>query len=177
MEADWEFDIGGDAPVIEADWPEFVNLRDEPERIRDIEETQHLPGLARILMELNAKQSPVWTSKCDVFEPEAIDPNELEADSEEGKFALAGYIDVLMRNDQAWDSLFKVEQACRSLCNELHEIPLRCCRVDIVVRKARVRDLDKLGATVYFLGCGPTRTDSENRLVECMAKFATVMVS
>ena len=32
MEADWEFEVGGDAPVIEARWPGFVDLRRNPER-------------------------------------------------------------------------------------------------------------------------------------------------
>ncbi len=32
MEADWEFEVGGDAPVIEAHWPGFVDLRQNPEQ-------------------------------------------------------------------------------------------------------------------------------------------------
>jgi hypothetical protein len=27
LEADWEFEVGGDAPVIDALWPGFVDLR------------------------------------------------------------------------------------------------------------------------------------------------------
>jgi hypothetical protein len=30
MEADWEFEVGGDAPVIDALWPGFVDLRLSP---------------------------------------------------------------------------------------------------------------------------------------------------
>ena len=30
MEADWELEIGGDAPVIEAHWTGFVDLRADP---------------------------------------------------------------------------------------------------------------------------------------------------
>ena len=31
MEADWEFEVGGDAPVIEALWAGFVDLRSQPD--------------------------------------------------------------------------------------------------------------------------------------------------
>ena len=27
MEADWEFEVGGEAPVIEASWEGFIDLR------------------------------------------------------------------------------------------------------------------------------------------------------
>jgi hypothetical protein len=38
MEADWEFEVGGDAPVIEAPWPGFVDLRLHPERAWQLSE-------------------------------------------------------------------------------------------------------------------------------------------
>ena len=38
MEADYEVEAGGEAPVIEALWPGFVDLRLQPERIGEIQE-------------------------------------------------------------------------------------------------------------------------------------------
>jgi hypothetical protein len=71
MEADWEIEIGGGAPVIEALWPGFVDLRQSPERIGEIAEAAEFPALAHLLKTLNGADSPLWTSKCDLWEPEA----------------------------------------------------------------------------------------------------------
>jgi hypothetical protein len=174
MEADWEFEIGDDAPVIEVHWPGFVDLRDEPGRIDEIAETKQLPGIAEALARLNSKQSPVWTSKCDVFDPGQIDRDELSATREEGKFVVSSYIDVLRRSDQVWKPL-DAEQTCRALCSKLQEIPLPRCRLDIVVRQARLHDINDLGVTVYSTGCGPTPQDAKDRLRECMLAFAKIM--
>jgi hypothetical protein len=81
MEADWEVEIGGGAPVIEALWPGFVDLRSHPDRLGEIAEAATFPPLAVLLRALNSPESPVWTSKCDVWEPETA--------------ALAAYIDML----------------------------------------------------------------------------------
>lgn len=177
MEADWEFEIGGDAPFIEAYWPGFVNLRDEPELIRGIAETEMLPGLGEALLKLNAVGSPVWTCKTDVFVPEQFDPDELSATAVESKFAVACYIDLLMRSDQAWNLPFKAEKDCRNLCAEMHAIPLRSCRVDLVIRQARVGDVKDLGVTVYLTACGPTLPVAEERLAQCLAAFARLIVA
>lgn len=168
MEADWELEIGGEAPVIEAYWPGFVNLRDEPGRLDEIAETEMLSGLAAALLRLNEAGSPVWTIKSDVFVPEQVDPDELDANGDEAQFAIACYIDVLMRSGQGWNLPVKAEQSCRKLCARMREIPLRCCRVDLVVRRARVANENDLGATVYLTACGRTTVDARGRLAECL---------
>lgn len=175
MEADWEMEIGGDAPVIDAYWPGLVDLRDEPDRVNEIAETAMLPGLASALVRLNSAASPAWTCKSDVFVPDAVDPDELCATTEESKFAMACYIDMLMRSDRVWDSAMKAEQTCREICARLHEIPMRCCRVDLVIRRAQAADSKGLGATIYLAGCGPTLNDARDRLGECVGAFAGVV--
>lgn len=176
MEADWEFEIGGDAPVIDADWPGFVNLRDEPWRAREIAETHMLPGLAEALLRLNQPGSPVWTCKADVFVPEPVDPDEMGAGSEEANCAIACYVDILMRGDQIWSLPQQAEQSCRELCARIRQNPLRCCRVDLVVRAASVAGADRLGVTAYLTGCGPTTAQARARLSECLATFVRLIV-
>jgi hypothetical protein len=176
MEADWEFEIGGDAPVIEAYWPGFVNLRECPTRASDLAEVEMLPELAPTLLLLNAAESPVWTCKADVFVPGQIDPDELSGTAEESRFALACYIDMLMRSDQIWQSPSNAEKDCRKLCSQLRKLPLRCCRVDMVIRRAHVGDAQGLGATVYFTACGATETDVRKNLAECLRGFAKTLV-
>ena len=48
MEADWEVEVGGGAPVIEADWPGFVDLRGEPERVNEMEEVAKVRSARQI---------------------------------------------------------------------------------------------------------------------------------
>jgi hypothetical protein len=178
MEADWGFEIGGDAPVIEARWPGFVDLREHPHRAGELAEARQLPGLKDALARLNAKNSPVWTSKSDVFEAGAIDPDELDATREEAQCAIACYVDLLMRSDQAWNFPFKAEQSCRALCERLREIPLGCCRVDLVVRRANIHpDLNDLGATAYFTACGRSESDAKARLAECLSVFTAAVTT
>lgn len=177
MEADWEFELGGDAPVIEAYWPGFVNVRDEPWRVDEIAETLVLPGLASALSRLNCAGSPVWTCKTDVFVPEQFDPDELAASPVGEEFGVACYLDMLMRGDRVWNSPGKAEEDCRNLCAGLRAVPLRCCRVDLVVRQARVADVNDLGATVYLTACGPTFVEAKHNLADCLAAVVQLITA
>jgi hypothetical protein len=178
MEADWEFEIGGDAPVIEAHWSGFVDLRADPKRALDLAEAGQLSGLADALTRLNAMDSPVWTCKMDVFVPGQIDPDELGAVGAEGAHAVACYVDLLKRSDQQWGSPSEAELACRELCTRLRKIPLQRCRVDLVVRRAHIGPgLNALGMTAYLTACGQTESDAKARLAECLSLFSEEIVS
>jgi hypothetical protein len=177
MEADWEFEIGGDAPVIEAHWLGFVDLRADPNRASDLAEAKQLPGLANALTRLNAMNSPVWTSKTDVFLPEQIDPDELDARGVEATHAMSCYVDLLIRSDQQWDLPSKAERAAKELCTRLRDMPLGRCRVDLVVRQAHIGpESNYLGMTAYLTACGQTDCDAKSRLAECLSLFAAVIV-
>ena len=178
MEADWEFEVGGDAPVIEVDWPGFVDLRENPNRAPDLAEVRLLPALADALARLNAANSPVWTSKTDVFNPGPLDADELDAPYEEAQHAIACYVDLLTRSEAPWSFPLQVEQYCRALCERLRAIPIRCCRVDLVIRRAHIhQDQQDLGATAYLTACGESESSARVRLAECLAAFATAIVT
>ena len=176
MEADWAVEIGGDAPVIEALWPAFVDIRAEPERAAGLTECVALPGLADALVKLNSTTSPVWTSKTDLFIPDQIDPDELDASPDQAVHSITCYIDVLMRSDQQWSLLDEAERDCRQLCESLRTLDLRCCRVDIVVRRALVAESDSLGATVYLAACGRSEAEAKDGLSECLFAFSDVFL-
>ncbi len=155
MEADWEVELGGDAPVIEAHWSGWVDLRLHPERASTLPEAQQLDGLAKALVRLNANLSPVWTSKCDVWEVDEIDPDELDAPLDSTTHAIACYIDILPKSDTQWEGQAMVVAACKSLCLGLRSVPLRCCRVDLIIRRADMTErVEDLGVTAYVTGCG-----------------------
>ena len=168
MEADWEVEIGSDAPVIEALWPGFIDLRAEPEIADGLVECAALPGLADALVKLNSSHSLVWTCKADVFIPDQVDPDELDAPHDEATCYLACYIDVMMRGDQVWNLPSEAEQDCRQLCERLRAVDLRCCRADIVVRRALLAETNALGATIYMTACGQEVSEAKGRLSECL---------
>jgi len=181
MEADWEFEVGGDAPVIDACWPGFVDLRLSPERARELSEATQLPGLARALQALNGTGSPVWTSKCDLWassEPQGFDSDELDAPPGCSAHVVACYIDLLPRTDLQWSLPHLAEGACRQLCSLLGAVPLRCCRVDLVVRTAFVNQgrID-LGITAYVTACGATLAEAKGALESALAAFAHALCS
>src|ERR1700741_1109000 len=158
MEADWEIEIGQEAPIqqapiqqgliqqgliqeapiIDACWPGLVDLRTNPERVRELPEVHQLPALADALVRLNATDSPVWTAKCDVWpvaEPCAeFDRFELDSPVEAAVHGLACYIDLLPVSE--WVLPEKAIASCENLCARLRSVPLRCCRVDLVIRRA-----------------------------------------
>jgi hypothetical protein len=176
MEADWELEIGGDAPVIEACWSGFVDLRADPDRISELAECREFPSLADAVIRLNAADSPVWTSKVDVFTPERIDPDEVDATPEETARGISCYIDLLQRKDQIWNDRSKADHECRKICACLRGIELRQCRVDMVVRRALVADTYQLGATVYVTACGRTIVEAKEHLGECLDALTTAIV-
>jgi hypothetical protein len=178
MEADWEIEIGGDAPVIEAQWEGFVDLRKRPDRAHSLAEEEQLPGLAEVLIRLNAPESPVWTSKCDVWGVSEFDPDELDASQDAALRGIASYIDVLSRSEQSWLHLDKAKAACEAICARLRAVPFRCCRVDLVIRRATMEgDRDNLGITAYLTACGATAENANSVLVRAMCVFTDAIAT
>ena len=189
MEADWEFEVGPEteslaaeglaAPVIEAHWPGFVDLRLAPARAWDLPETVHLPAVAEALAKLNSADSPVWTSKCDLWEhlqPDEFDPDELAAPPGCAAHAMGCYIDLLPKNDQQWPFPAMAATDCKRVCSLLRAIPLRCCRADLVIRRAFITpDLMELGITVYVTSCGESLAEAARTFQAALAAFTDVL--
>jgi hypothetical protein len=186
MEADWEIEIGPEAPVIEAMWPGFVDLRRAPERIREIEEARRFPPLAEALISLNrpesysdsgigsdaASSSRVWTAKCDlwILDPslDPWDPDELDAASSESVAALACYIDLLGRDAWVFAWLDELETWASAIVHRLRQTICRCCRADLVIRRAFKGDQETLGITVYTTACGADAVAAEGALRDAL---------
>jgi len=178
VEADWEFEVGGEAPVIDALWPGFVDLRQSPPRAFTLPEAAQLPALARALACLNAPSSPFWTSKCDVYpslKPGEFDVDELDASPDDAAHATACYIDVLPGNGWQWDHHHQAAAACSHLCRQLHAIPLRCCRADLVIRACFVPGQQGLGLTAYLTACGPSAGEAAATLQAALTAFARTL--
>jgi hypothetical protein len=172
MEADWEFEIAADAPVIDAAWSGLIDLRLQPERARQLPEAERMPELAEALIWLNAADSPFWTAKCDVWEPGRVDADEFDAPSEQAGCAIACYIDLLPANEQTWATLDLVADWCRGVCSTLRALPLRQCRADLLIRRAYSADEPALlGITVYLAACAATLSAAEAVLGSALHAF------
>jgi hypothetical protein len=184
MEADWEVEIGGDAPIIDACWDGFVDLRFDPRvrleayliRAQGLAESANVVGLAEALVQLNGRRSPVWTAKCDVWpvpDGDALDAGELDAPWDEAAHAWACYVDLLPKSDQQWITAEMALRWCKTWCERLQAIPLTHCRVDLIVRRAMITpDLMDHGITAYLTACGPSSESANAALGRTLATFA-----
>lgn len=170
MEADWEIEIGGVAPVIDAQWSGFVDLRGNPERIAAIAEAVSFPALGDLLLTINRPGSQLWTAKCDVWES---DPAELGADQGSGGAALACYVDLLPGNVELFPDWKLAENFCRELVNELEAVDADGCRVDLVVRRATTGGADGFGITAYIGAWGGNASVAKEKLGEALSAFAS----
>jgi hypothetical protein len=182
MDADWEVEIGGGAPVIEALWPGFVDLRRTPERLGEIVEAANFPALADLLRALNATGSPLWTAKCDLWEtePGELATTESACDAEaavagEQSFALACYVDLLPVEGQVFAQWTGAESFCRRWVDRLGALPLADCRVDLVVRQAIAGAVEGFGITAYVGGTGRGRSAAAEALSAAMVAFANAI--
>jgi hypothetical protein len=181
MEADWEFEVDGEAPVIDAAWDGFVDLRLQPECANELAETAGFPALAGALTRLNSDGSPVWTSKCDmwpVIDRAEWDADELDAPPDIATHAAGCYIDLLARDEQQWLLPAVAAETCTRFCERMHSIPMGCCRADLVIRRAVVA-AEKNGAvemefgiTAYLTGCGASDAEAAVALEGALHAFA-----
>jgi hypothetical protein len=169
MEADWEVQIGPDAPIIEALWPGFIDLRGAPERVRDIEEASKFQALGKALIRLNRPDSQVWTAKCDVWTSDECDPDEMDAVPAESATGLACYLDLLPREGLVFSGLPEAESWARTLISRLRRSSSRCCRTDLVIRQAFAGNVEGLGITAYITACGTDSVAAANALVAALA--------
>ena len=165
MECDWEVELGPDSPVIDASWDGYIDLRRMPGRISQISEAVQLSALHDALIRLNSSLSSVSTAKCDVWIPESFDHDELDASPDAAAFGLAGYIDLIPMDAHVAAALDAVVDWCKRLCLCLRPQPLRCCRMDAIVRRAAITsEIDGFGVTIYVSACGPSPQEASKAL-------------
>lgn len=162
MEADWAVEIGPDLPRIDASWSGWIDLRNHPHRIDELEEVAQHPALRRALAALNAANSPILTTKCDVWTLSAaeIDADEFGSSREDAHSGFASYIDLVEYDAARFASFAVHEQRVREVAHRLRESPVRQSRVDLVLRAAARDEQSGYGITLYAAGCGADEADA-----------------
>ena len=176
MEADWEVEVGGGAPVIDALWAGFVDLRQQPERIEEIAEAARFPALGGLLERLNSPGSPVWTAKCDLWEP--VEPGEaanLTVVEDDLPAALAVYVDLLPCAGSVFSQWQQAEAFCRKWVARLVQITMADCSVELVVRQAVAGLAEGFGVTAYVSAEGHDRAGAAETLARALSAFAAAI--
>jgi hypothetical protein len=84
------------------------------------------------------------------------------------------YIDLLPREN--WPSPDMAATDCKRVCNLLRDVPLRCCRADLVIRRAFITpDLMDLGITVYVTSCGESLAEAARTFQAALTAFTDVL--
>lgn len=179
MVADWEFEIGGEAPVIEAWWPGFFDLRRSPADVVEIPEAREIPILGDVLIRLNATHSPVWTSKCGVWannDGELFDADEFDAAPGGTAHTRGCYVDLLPRNKEQWPSTDAIAAVCKSWIIGLRSLPQRSCRADLIIRRAFTPpERWHLAVSAFLTGSGSTTDEALAALEAVLPPFANVL--
>jgi hypothetical protein len=174
MEADWEVEIGGGAPVIEALWPGFVDLRRSPERLVEIAEAVSFPALADLLLALNAASSPFWTAKCDLWKPAAEEKTLADPAGANGiaPATLACYVDLLPWEGLVFAQWKEAEALCREWVTRLAAVDIPNGRAELVIRQAIAGAGEGFGVTAYLSAAGPDHSSAAITLGAAMTALA-----
>jgi len=165
MDADWEVEIGGGAPVIEANWQGFIDLRANPERVGEICEAASFPPLTALLLGLNGAHSPVWTAKCDLWEPEEA----------AGSSSLACYVDLLPVEGMVFAEWQQAEEFCRDFVKRLAQAGPSDCSVELVIRQAIAGATEGFAITAYISAAGTDRAAAATALTAALADFVDAL--
>src|ERR1700761_3232670 len=168
MEADWSIALAADDPVVTVPWAgggrEFVDLRQSPQQIDQIEEARKSGPLHLVLLLLNGSGSAFWTAKCDVWTRSAeqgddpLDPYEMNAKTGETGFGAGSYIDLLPRHAERLSTFDQNEKWLRAVTEKLRATPADCARTDLVLRPADVHGVSGFALTWFVEGCGANAT-------------------
>ena len=156
MEADWAAEIGPRLDRIDAAWRGFIDLRRDPHAVDSVSEAASVPALRDALGLLNSSDSPVFTSKCDLWSlaSDELDPFEYDFRPGEASIGFASYIDLVARDPGLFASFDLHESWVRAAALRLRELPVASGRADLVIRAALDCEAAGFGVTLYAAGCG-----------------------
>jgi hypothetical protein len=171
MVADWSVECSAEDPVLVVPWsanegdltqPHFIDLRENPYDLDQISEAEQHPPLMQALRALNVPRSPVFTAKCDTWE---LDPEELDELAERLDYettdplaGFASYIDLVWRDRTIFASFHQSEQLLHRLTRLAAPLDQSAAMLDCVLRPALVDftgPQEGYSITLYIKALGP----------------------
>ncbi len=168
--ADWSVEISDQGPSIDVPWSGWIDLSQQSELARSLDEVRAWPELLPILAVANGPHT--LSSKLDVFPVvrEDVDPELAEAGESETSFGLGSYIDLLTPRLHTFTPFEHLAREIAQALQAIH-LPLGCA--EIVVRPAHLFDTPAFGWTLYAMGFGPSQDEARG----CWARAAMMVVS
>ena len=166
MQAEFSIECGAEDERLEIPWASedgalrYVNLKENPALIVDLDEARQYPEIADFLRTANSARGAFQTAKCD-----AGFTNEMTVEDEpfgtSGKFG--SYVDVLFAAPAVRRSFERNEDCARSLVRLLRRGPEMPASAEFLVRRcffADDREPDGFYITCYVFGYSDNEEDA-----------------
>jgi hypothetical protein len=138
VQADFSIECGADDECLELPWTSedgalrYVDLKQNPARIADLDEARHFPDIADFLRITNSAGSAFLTAKCDAWFTQELTVED-EPFGTSGKFG--SYVDVLFASPVARRSWEQNEACVGSLVRLLQRAPEMPASAELLVRR------------------------------------------
>ena len=173
MQADYEIELGPDAPALEVPWrssdgsSRYFDLRARPELLLEISEAAGNPELGRFLSAVNAPRSHFQSAKCDSWLSDEI----TEAEQiYEARWKFASYVDLFFADLAAQMDLTRNRTFSAKLAELLGKAPDVSAAAEFMVRRCyfhRTGDMnlsdDGFCITFYLTGYGDDEDQAQRR--------------
>ena len=178
MDADYSIELGPTAPALELPWQDpdgrcgYVNLRQQPHRIAELDEVQSYPALGELLRALNGPHSPWQTAKCDVW---CEEQESAEIELPAAAFSQHCYVDLILSDayQALRNSLPAHQEMARRSAHLLEDQgeELDATAAEIVIRRCYFHKDDAADSpsedgyclTLYLSGYGATPPQAAER--------------
>jgi hypothetical protein len=155
VQADFSIECGADDESLEIPWASedgalrYVDLKQNPGLIADLDEARHFPDIADFLRITNSAGSAFQTAKCDAgFAKELTVEDEPFGTS--GTFG--SYVDVLFASPLVRRSLEQNEACVRNLVRLLQRAPEMPASAEFLVRRCFFAD-DRTDGEGFYMTC------------------------
>lgn len=161
MQADYAVELGREDETLEVPWESadgglrYVDLKREPERIREIEEANGLPELRDFLGLINSARSNLQSAKCDTWAS-----TEIHAEEEifEAPWKFGSYIDLFCTESSSQVSFPAHEEFLKKIVDLLKRAPDLPASAEFLLRRCYFHEKgdvrDGLYVTFYLFGFG-----------------------
>lgn len=150
MWAEFDVEVGGDAPTLTVPYPGYVDVAENPELISEIPEARDA-AMREAILALNA--GTLRTAKCDIWATTELDDEEASLGCTHKH---ACYVDVYFRDVEARAEFESCERAMTRWTQELRAVGGQEVGVSFVLRACEVEGQAGYYWTVYVSGYGDT---------------------